>query len=107
MSLLEYRADIDHRVDILAGRRIFPNRRFAVLAEKIAQPADGGVCSGRIARAGKGEDPKASIRFDDVTELNRLGVGETDDRRGMKTLSDHESFGQMLVVLAPVRSDGP
>src|ERR1700756_3390323 len=32
-----------------------------------------------------------------MAEVNRLGVREPDDRRGMKAFSDNESFGQMLV----------
>ena len=43
MSLLEHRADIDHRVDILAAARIFSDRRLLTLCEKIAQPTDGGA----------------------------------------------------------------
>ena len=97
MSLLEHRADIDHRVDIHAAAGIFSDRRLPTLCEKIAQPTDGGARGGRIARSRKGEDPKASIRFDDVAEVNRLGVRETDDRRGMKAFSNDESFSQMLV----------
>ena len=45
---------------------------------------------------GKGENSKPPIRFDDVAEVDRLGIRETDDRRGMKALSDDESFGEML-----------
>ena len=43
MSLLEHRADIDYRVDILAAARIFADRRLAILRKKIAQPVDGGA----------------------------------------------------------------
>ena len=97
-SLLEHRADIDHRVDIFAAARILSDRRLPTLGKKIAQPTDGGTRGGLIARSGKGEDPKASIRFDDMSEVNRLGVRKTDDRRGMKTLSNTKPFGQMLVA---------
>ena len=58
--------------------------------------------------SGKGEDPKAAIRFDDVAEVNRLGVGETDDRRGMKALAEQRSLqpdaGRSR---SPVKIDGP
>ena len=50
-----------------------------------------------MARSRKGENPKASIRFDDMTEVDRRGVRETDERRGVKAFSDNESLSQMLV----------
>src|SRR6516164_5594509 len=74
MRLLEHCADIDHRVDILVPARIFLDGRVLALCKKIAQATDAGACSRRIARSGKGEDPKAPIRCDDVAEVNRLGV---------------------------------
>jgi hypothetical protein len=43
MSLLEHGADIDDRVDILAGPGIFLNRRPPILREKLAQLTDGGI----------------------------------------------------------------
>ena len=33
-----------------------------------------------------------------MAEVNRLGVGKTDDRCGMKALADHEPFGEMLMA---------
>ena len=43
MSLLEHRADVDHRVDILAAACILSDGRFLTLCEKIAQLTDGGA----------------------------------------------------------------
>ena len=50
-----------------------------------------------MARSRESENPKASIRFDDMTEVDRLGVREADDRGGMKAFSDNKSLSQMLV----------
>ena len=41
MSLLEDRADIDHRVDILAAARVLSDGRSLILGEKIAQLMNG------------------------------------------------------------------
>lgn len=41
MGLLEHRADIDRRVDILAAARVLSNGRLPTLCEKIAQLTDG------------------------------------------------------------------
>ena len=97
MSLLEHRADIDDRVDILALARIFSDGRVPALREKIAQPPDGGARGRRIIRSRKSENPKPPIRSGDVAEVDRLGIRDTDDRRGMKALPDDKSFGEMLV----------
>src|SRR5262249_52960826 len=91
-------ANVDYGVDILPSARILSDGRVRILGEKIAQSADGGGCGGWIARSGKGEDAKAAVGFHDVAEMNRLGVGETDDRRRMKAGSSNESFSQMLVT---------
>src|SRR5262245_21991168 len=48
MSLLEHRANIDHRVDILPAARAFSDWRGRVLGEKGAQLADRGAWGGRI-----------------------------------------------------------
>src|SRR5262249_23209772 len=97
MRLLEHRAHVDQRVDILALARVSANRRLLTPGEKFAPPADGGAAGGGIAHRRKGEQAKASIRSGDVAEVNRLGVGETDDRRRMKARADNEAFGEMLV----------
>lgn len=74
MWLLEYCTHIDQRVDILAVGRVFLDGRFLITHKKIAQLTDCGVCGGRIACSGKGEDPETSIRFDNMAEVNRLDV---------------------------------
>ena len=107
MRLLEYGAHVDDRVDILALPRIFPQRRLRILAEKIAQAANGGARGRRIARSGKGEDAKAAVRLDDMAEVHRLGIGETDDRRGMEARPDDETLQRDAGGrLPPVRIDG-
>jgi len=97
MPLLEHRADIDHRIDVLAGRGVFPHRRVLCLGEKAAQGLDAGVGRRRMRRAGKGEDAPAAVRLDRVAEVKRLGVRQTDDRRGMKAHADRQPLGQMLI----------
>ena len=77
--------------------RVFPHRRLRRLGKKIAQGPDAGVGRGGIFRAGKGEDAPAAVRLDRVAEVNRLGVRQTDDRRGMKAHADRQPLGQMLM----------
>src|SRR5215471_17348270 len=68
------------------------------MAEKVAQAMDGGVGRGGIFATCKGKDAKTAIYLADMAELNRLGVGETDHRRGMKARADQEPSRQMLVI---------
>ncbi len=96
MTLLENRSDIDHRVDVFARRGVFPHRRLPCLGKKVAQGRDAGVGRGGILRTGKSEDAPAAVRLDRMAKVNRLGVRETDDRRGMKTHADRQTFGQLL-----------
>ena len=97
MRLLEHGADIDHRVDVLVRRGVCPHRRVGCSGQKVAQGPDAGGRRGGILRAGKGEDAPAAVRLDRVAEVNRLGVGQTDDRRGMKAHADLKTLGQMLM----------
>ena len=43
MRLLEHRADIDHRVDIFAARRVLSDGRLQILCKKITQLTDNGT----------------------------------------------------------------
>ncbi len=97
VRLLENRADIDHRIDVFAGGGVFSHGRVLCLGQKIAQRPDAGVGCGRILGPGKGQDAPAAIRLDDVAEVDRLGVRETNDRRGMKAHPDRQPLGQMLM----------
>ena len=81
MGLLEDGADIDYRVDVLAGAGVPADGRLWVLLQKIAKLADRRIGRCRVARSGKGEDAKTSVSFDDVAQVNRLGVGQPDDWR--------------------------
>ena len=93
--LLEHRAHIDHRIDVLAAGVYSPNGRSRTARSRNSHKrADGASRRGRIARRGKSEDAEAAVGLDDVAEVDRLGVGEADDRRGMKARADDE-------VLAP------
>src|SRR5262249_28030720 len=74
MTLLEHSTDIDHRIDIIAGRGIPSDGRLPIPGEEIAQGTDGGAGRCGILRTRKGEDPKAAIRLDDVAEVNGPGI---------------------------------
>ena len=76
---------------------VFAHRRLRRLAEKIAQRADAGAGRGGILRAGKREDAPAAVGLDRVAEVNRLGVRDANDRRGMKPHADRQPFGEMLI----------
>ena len=45
------------------------------------------------------QNAEAAIRFDDVAEVDGLGIREADDRRGMKALPDDESRCEMPVCV--------
>ena len=47
--------------------------------------------------AGEGEEAPAAIGLDRVAQVHRLGVGQTDDRRGMEPRADRQPLGQMLM----------
>src|SRR4051812_48695995 len=51
-----------------------------------------------MSGSGKGKHPKSAIRLDDLAEVNRLGIGDPDDRGGMKALADHEPRRQRLMT---------
>ena len=86
----------------------FLHRRLRRLGEKVAQRADAGAGRGGILRAGKREDAPAAVRLDRVAEVNRLGVRDADDRRGMKAHADRQPLGQMLIgrLAGEERRDG-
>jgi hypothetical protein len=97
MVLLEDGAHVDHRVDIRQRRRVPPNRRVGRVREKVAQSSHPrGGCSG-ILRIGEGENPPAAVRLNRVAQMNRLGIGQTNDRRRMETHADHEALCQLLM----------
>ena len=97
MCLLEHRAHIDDGIDVGARRRILADRRVLAVGEKIAQRLMASRRDGSSAVGERRIDPPAPVRLDDVAELHRLGVGETDDRRRMEAHADRESLGQMLM----------
>ena len=73
MALLEDGPDIDHGVDIRPPRRVSPDRRSGRLGEKLAQgPQPGGSADGVLWH--KGEETPAAVRFDCMTQVNRLGI---------------------------------
>ena len=64
--------------------------------EEIAQRANGGAGAAgsprrQRRRCGSGRRPC------DVAEMDRLGIRQPDDRRGMKALADDEALGEMLM----------
>ena len=62
-------------------------------SRRMAEPA--AVGSPDPAKAKMRKRPSA---LGDVAEVDGLGIRETDDRRRVKALADHETLGQMLVV---------
>jgi len=86
--LLEDCADIDDRVDVSDVNCVFPYRRILRLGEERAQGADAGVWRRGILGSRKGEEAPAAIRPDQMTEMNRHGVRQADDRRGMQACID-------------------
>jgi hypothetical protein len=88
MALLKYRTDIDDCIDILSRRGVPSDRRLTLLSQKAAQTLDARIGQGRILRAGKGENAPAAVCFADMAKMNRLSIGQTDDRRRMKAGAD-------------------
>src|SRR5450631_1822999 len=97
MALLETRTDIEHRVDVLARRGVYPHGRVLCLRKEVAQSSDARVGRGGILRSGKGEDAPAAIRLDHMSEMNQPRVRQTNDRRGMKAHANRKPRGQMLI----------
>ena len=60
-----------------------------------AHSLEGGVC--RVFRRGKNEEMPAAVSFDRVTQLNRPGICQANDRCGMKAHADPQARGEMLV----------
>ena len=94
VSLLEDRPDVDDKVDVGAGRRVFSHRGMRGTGKKSAQGPEprGGAC--RVLGVGEREQPEAAVRLDDMPQLDGPGVSEADDRRGMKAHADREPFGE-------------
>ena len=67
------------------------------LAEEFAQGAQPGGSGGGVFRSGKDEEPPPAIRFDGVTQVNRPGIRQPDDRGRMKAHTDHQAFREMLI----------
>ena len=61
MALLEDGADVDHRIDVVAARRVSPDGRLSV-CEKLAQAPAAWTRDRGSSRVGEGEDPPAAIR---------------------------------------------
>ena len=98
MRLLEHRADIDHGVDIGARGRVPSDGRFRTLGRKSHSER-----TAELAAAGSPLPAKTKIRkrpsaLTDVAKMNRLGVREPNDRRGVKARADHQALGEMLMV---------
>jgi ABC transporter substrate binding protein len=96
VALLKDCPHVDHRVDILARRRVGSDRRLLRVGEKIAQAPNAGISRCRIFRAHKGEDTPPAIRLDDVAEVHWLRVRSPDHRRGMKPHADRQPLREML-----------
>ena len=99
------RTSITESISAPAGVYRFDGR-FGTLAQEVAQRAKRGVGGRGIASAGKDKNPEAPVRLGDVAKMNRLGIREPNDRRGVKARADHEALGEMLVIGSAVRRDG-
>src|SRR5689334_566169 len=97
MLLREYGADVDYRIDVGIIGRVSSDRRALFPGEGIAEHTDRSARLRRLPGGRKDEDTPASIGFDDVTEMHRLGVGKADHRRGMKARTDGKAGCQMLM----------
>ena len=80
MALLEDGPHIDHGVDVRFCRGVSSDRQSLGFCEKRAERAQLGGRSGGVFGVGEGEEPPAAIRLDHVAQVNRPGVGQTDDR---------------------------
>src|SRR5580658_8992896 len=97
MALLENRPDIDRGVDVRPRRRVSSDGRSIGPGEKLAENPEPGRPRAGIFRVGEQEEPPASVRLDGMTQMNRPGVGEADDRGGMKAHAYREALGKVLI----------
>ena len=74
-----------------------PDRRLGRLRRESRRARGGATTDRGVFRAGKGEETPAAIGLDRVAEMDRLGVGEADDRRRMEAHADREARGQVLI----------
>src|SRR5271170_7852517 len=95
-SLLEGRPDVDDGVDVGPVRGVFSHRGMRGTGEIIAQGSEPRGRARGIFGVGESEEPEATVRLDDMPQLNGLGVSEADDRQGVKTHADNEPFGEVL-----------
>ena len=92
------RTSITESISAPAGVYFFDGRLADSALRKSHSARMGELAAAGSPAAGKDEDPPASVRLGDVAEMNRLGVREPDDRRGVKAHADRQTLGQMLVV---------
>ena len=80
MALLEDGPDVNHRVDVCVFRRVLPYGRVGRGGKKRAESVQARWCGYRMFCVGEREEPPPAVRLDDMAEVHRFGVGETDDR---------------------------
>ena len=83
-ALLEHGAGIDHRVPVLARRRVAAQWRGGVVFQPITQGCDRAIGQAAVRGRGKDKQTKARVGLNAMADLHGLGIGQANHRCGVQ-----------------------
>ena len=95
MALLENYADIDHGVGI-GVRGCEPTDGRRVRGQELAKPPDLRLLAGGVVAVTEDVDAPRAIGAGGMAEVERFGVGQSDDRDRVEAHADREALGKVL-----------